>query len=62
MWPSTEMSNDMMQRLKDNNYKYHHEHIAIDGNHESPLNHFDQIDEFLNNHFFKDAQTNCRRP
>jgi len=61
MWPSTEMSNDMMQRLKQNNFKFHHAHIAIKGNHAAPLKHFDQIDEFLNQKFLKDSQTNCLR-
>ena len=61
LWPSTEMSNQMMQRLNENNFNYIHQHIAIDGDHASPLNHFDKIDKFLNDNFLKDSKTNCQR-
>lgn len=51
MWPSTEMSEMMMERLKENNFKYPYEHIAIPGRHEAPLKHFDQVLGFLKQNF-----------
>jgi hypothetical protein len=46
-WPSSEMSDLVIQRLKANNFPYLHEHLAIDGGHSAPLQHFDKIDQFL---------------
>jgi dienelactone hydrolase len=48
MWPSTEMSNSIMKQLEENNFKYDFKHIAIEGGHKAPLNHFDTIINFLN--------------
>jgi acetyl esterase/lipase len=51
MWPSTEMSERVMARLEANHFAYHHEHIAIEGGHTEPLNHFDRIFDFLKQSF-----------
>lgn len=51
--PSTPMAETMVARLKNNNFKYHYEHIAIEGGHGEPLKHFDLIFEFLANNFKK---------
>ncbi len=51
--PSTPMSEKMVSRLKDNNFKYYIEHVAIEGGHGEPLKHFDLIFEFLETHFLK---------
>lgn len=51
--PSTPMAETMVSRLKNNNFKYHYEHIAIEGGHGEPLKHFDLIFEFLENNFTK---------
>jgi hypothetical protein len=37
MWPSTEMSEAMMQDLKANKFPHAYKHIAIEGNHSAPL-------------------------
>jgi pimeloyl-ACP methyl ester carboxylesterase len=47
MWPSTEMSNMITQRLKVKSFSYPVQHIALDGNHGTPLKHFDHIEQFL---------------
>ena len=49
-WPATSMSNKIIERLKKNNFKYFNEHIILDGGHIEPLNHFDLVYEFLENH------------
>lgn len=51
MWPSTPMSEAMVRRLGKAGFPYHYEHIAIDGGHGEPLEHFDRILDFLNEHF-----------
>ncbi len=51
MWPSTEMSEEMMAQLKDSNFKHVFKHIAISGGHMDPLDHFDDIHHFLNEQF-----------
>ncbi|MEX2334633.1 MAG: acyl-CoA thioester hydrolase/BAAT C-terminal domain-containing protein, partial [Pseudohongiella sp.] len=50
-WPSTEMSQSMQQRLEDNNFPHHVEHLATEDDHASVLNHFDEVETFLRNHF-----------
>lgn len=47
MWPSTEMSEQVMQRLKKNNFPFTSKHLAIEGGHLQPLKHFDEIVDFL---------------
>ncbi|WMW81828.1 acyl-CoA thioester hydrolase/BAAT C-terminal domain-containing protein [Undibacterium cyanobacteriorum] len=47
MWPSAEMSDMMVQRLKEKQFAYPVQHIAIDGGHTAPLKHFAHIESFL---------------
>lgn len=47
MWPSTEMSEQMMQRLKNKGFSRTAQHIAIEGGHTEPLKHFDIVENFL---------------
>lgn len=49
--PSTPMSEKMTARLKSEKFKYHFEHIAIEGRHAEPLKHFNLIFTFLKNNF-----------
>lgn len=53
MWPSTEMSEAMMQDLKAKKFPHVYKHIAIKGNHSAPLEHFVKVEEFL------DDNINC---
>lgn len=50
MWPSTPMSNLIMQRLKNNDFPFPYEHIAYEGGHAAPLDHFDVVEDFLQTH------------
>ncbi|HLF52905.1 acyl-CoA thioester hydrolase/BAAT C-terminal domain-containing protein [Flavobacterium sp.] len=52
-WPSTKMSNKIMERLKNKKFKNHYEHITIKGGHTEPLKHFDLIYDFLDKNFQK---------
>lgn len=51
--PSTPMAEAMIARLRNNNFKYHYEHKAIEGGHGEPLKHFDLIFKFLESNFGK---------
>ncbi|PXY39526.1 hypothetical protein DMB65_17035 [Flavobacterium cheongpyeongense] len=51
--PSTPMAETMIARFKNNNFKYHYEHKAIEGGHAEPLKHFDLISNFLESNFAK---------
>lgn len=50
-WPSTEMSESIVASLKQRNFPYFVQHVAIEGSHHAPLQHFDLIEEFLAQHF-----------
>ncbi|MEB2778187.1 acyl-CoA thioester hydrolase/BAAT C-terminal domain-containing protein [Algoriphagus sp. D3-2-R+10] len=46
-WPATKMSDRIMERLAKNNFKHSYLHLAFEGDHIEPLNHFDSIYNFL---------------
>ena len=49
-WPETKMSDRIMERLKNNNFKYYKEHAILDGGHIEPLRQFNLVCEFLETH------------
>jgi len=49
--PSSEMSDAMIQRLKQKNFRYHYEHIRLEGGHTEPYKHFDKVFDFLQRYF-----------
>ena len=49
-WPASEMSDQLIQRLKNKKFKYYNRHIAIDGGHIAPLEHFNLVYDFLDEH------------
>lgn len=51
MWPSTEMSNKIVERLKAKQFKYTYEHIEDEGGHTEVLDYFDTILVFLEKNF-----------
>jgi len=51
VWPSTEMSEAMMTRLRAHGFSHHAEHIAIEGDHAAPLMHLDRVENFLEEHY-----------
>jgi esterase/lipase len=50
-WPATSMSNRIIERLKENNFKFYKEHIILDGGHMEPLKQFNLVYDFLEKHF-----------
>ena len=61
MWPSTEMSEVMMDRLQSMQFPHYFEHVAIDGYHASPLDHFDLVENFLEERVISANQGSCAR-
>tara|TARA_R110002096_G_scaffold324349_1_gene518355 strand:- start:270 stop:1175 length:906 start_codon:yes stop_codon:yes gene_type:complete len=49
-WPATSMSNRIIERLEENDFKYFNEHITLDGGHIEPMKHFDLVYDFLEKH------------
>ncbi|MET4131754.1 pimeloyl-ACP methyl ester carboxylesterase [Porphyrobacter sp. MBR-155] len=58
-WPSTEMSASMVERLEGNGFPYYFEHLAIEGGHNAPLDHFDVVERFLANNFLQGDSSGC---
>ncbi|MBL4668654.1 MAG: prolyl oligopeptidase family serine peptidase [Flavobacteriales bacterium] len=50
MWPATSMSNKIIERLEEHNFKYYKEHIILDGGHIEPLEQFNLVYDFLEKH------------
>lgn len=46
-WPATEMSDQLIDRLKRNNFARPYNHIVVPGKHTEPLNHFNTVYTFL---------------
>ena len=51
MWPSKEMADAMMLRLKANGFLHHSEHLVVQGGHGEPLDEFPKMEAFLDTHF-----------
>lgn len=51
MWPSREMADAMMQRLRARGFRHHAEHLAVAGGHSEPLDEFAKAEAFLDAHF-----------
>ncbi len=49
-WPSEAMSNNLMKRLQENNFKFYNHHAVLDGGHIEPLNQFHLVYDFLEQH------------
>jgi dienelactone hydrolase len=47
MWPSTKMCEQIIARLDSFRFPHRYKHIAVEGGHAAPLDHFDLIHAFL---------------
>ena len=50
-WPSAYMSEEITKRLEEKKFKHHFQHLSYQGGHAEPLEHFDDVFEFLKEHF-----------
>lgn len=51
MWPSTEMSQAVIERLQRKTFVHPYQHIPINGGHTDVLDHFDHVFNFLERYF-----------
>jgi hypothetical protein len=49
-WPATEMSDQIVKRLQQNNFKHYYS-IKLNGGHIAPLENFKLVYEYLDTHF-----------
>jgi dipeptidyl aminopeptidase/acylaminoacyl peptidase len=49
-WPASEMSDRLIERLESKDFKYYHKHIKLEGGHIAPLENFNLVYDFLDNH------------
>lgn len=50
-WPSREMSDAMMERLKQHGFQHPAEHLVVEGGHSEPLDEFPNMEAFLHENF-----------
>ena len=50
-WPSKEMSDAMLLRLKAHGFRHPAEHLVVQGGHSEPLDEFPKMEAFLDTHF-----------
>lgn len=55
LWPSREMSDAMMRRLREHRVPHHSEHLVVQGGHAEPLDEFPKIEVFLQTHVRRDC-------
>ncbi len=53
-WPASEMSNEIVRRLKENNFKHFYSHVQLDGGHIAPMDHFHLVCDFLDRQLKKE--------
>ena len=51
LWPSKYMSDKIVSRLIEKDFKYYYEHFSFNGGHHDTKKHFDKVFKFLDNHF-----------
>lgn len=61
VWPSTEMSESMVHRLSENDFPHFVDHLAVNGDHASVLDNFDEVEDFLKVNFMQDNSSGCPR-
>lgn len=61
LWASKEMSDEMMNKLKQSGFRHAHQHVAIEGGHTEPLKHLNLVRKFLNEQFMPQAKQGCAR-
>jgi dienelactone hydrolase len=60
-WPSDEMSEAMIRRLREHDFRFKNEHVAIEGSHAAPLKHLNLVEDFLRTNFLAENVDDCPR-
>jgi dienelactone hydrolase len=57
MWPSREMADRIVARLHEHGFAHAVEHIPVEGGHAAPLQRFDAVEKFLDQHLLRACAT-----
>jgi pimeloyl-ACP methyl ester carboxylesterase len=60
-WPSTEMSESIIRRLKQHDFPYRYEHVAIEGSHEAPQKQLNLVEQLLRTNILEENAAGCPR-
>jgi pimeloyl-ACP methyl ester carboxylesterase len=60
-WPSTEMSELIVERLRRNDFPFAVKHVAVEGDHESPQERIDLVEAFLRQNILLESESGCSR-
>lgn len=60
-WPSMEMSEAIVARLRSNDFRFAVEHVPVEGNHEAPQQRLDLVDAFLEENVLRQSAAGCPR-
>lgn len=60
-WPSMEMSSEIVERLREKQFRFVVEHVAVEGGHEAPQGRLDLVDAFLKEHILSQNTDGCPR-
>ena len=60
-WPSTEMSDQIGERLKKNNFPFKFEHVATEGNHGEAYGYPELTEDFLKTNLLQESAAGCPR-
>jgi pimeloyl-ACP methyl ester carboxylesterase len=55
-WPSRDMSDAMMARLRQHGFRFPAEHLVVEGGHSEPLDEFPRMEAFLHDNFAKECR------
>jgi len=55
-WPSKEMADAMMSRMRAHGFGHHTDHLVVRGGHAEPLDEFPKMEAFLDTHFRKTCE------
>lgn len=60
-WPSAEMSESIVARLNQNDFRFSVEHVAVEGGHASPQQRLDVVEQFLGKNLQAESAAGCPR-
>ena len=60
-WPSSELSESIIERLRKHDFRHRHEHVPIEGGHTAPQQHGKLVEDFLRVTVLEENDEGCPR-
>jgi pimeloyl-ACP methyl ester carboxylesterase len=60
-WPSSEMSESMVERLRKHDFPYRYDHVAVAGGHAAPQEQSKLVEDFLRVSLLRESDADCPR-